>query len=388
VGGLIWTFVLADLALRLIARTRVSRSTGTLFLLISLTITAGALLQYPGKLLAGPSQDAAGLLLGLAATAALADAVSGVRVRLSGTLAVLIAALSATFRPLNWVFVLAIALVVASVFARRLHWQRCGRPTTVALIGSAAVMIVMLVRDALLSGWLLFPVALFPVPVDWRTRDPGIASDGITAWARTPFQDVQVTLADDSWILGWAQRMLLDWAVLAMIALLLLTVVGLLLGQRDARLQRRWKSERGRLLLALIPTITMLIVWFPTAPDPRFAWTAILTLGALPAAWLLQAMVATNVLPFAWVVFGSGALIAAFVVLGLLRSDGQIFVNRSDTIPEAGFQQEQLADGTEVSVVLGGDDRCWRAFPLCIPIYEDRSIGLRGTEISEGFRPQ
>jgi len=249
-------------------------------------------------------------------------------------------------------------------------------------------MVVMLIRDALLSGWLLFPVALFPVPVDWRTRDPGIASDGITAWARTPFQDVQTTLADNSWVVGWAQRMFLDWAVLSTIALLLFTLVALLLGRRHVEMRRRLHAERGSLLLALIPAFTMLIVWFPTAPDPRFAWTAILSLGALPAAWLLEAMVATSVLAFHWVVAITGILIVAFALLGLLRSDGQLFANRSDEIPEPGLQQDRLADGTEVSIVLGGDDRCWRVFPLCIPVYEDRNIALRGTGLAEGFRPK
>ena len=53
-----------------------------------------------------------------------------------------------------------------------------------SLLISSALLVIMLLRDVLLSGWLLFPLSTLPIPVDWQTPDPSGTRLGITWYAR------------------------------------------------------------------------------------------------------------------------------------------------------------------------------------------------------------
>ena len=126
-----------------------------------------------------PSQDTAALILCVAAAAYLADAV-GRRVAWAADAATAcVAAISVSLiRPTLGAFTVGVILGSGVLAARR---GRLRRPTVVvasvnvAVMGVAAV-IATLARDIILSGWLLFPLSTFPVPVDWRAPDPVLAS--------------------------------------------------------------------------------------------------------------------------------------------------------------------------------------------------------------------
>ena len=235
--------------------------------------------------------------------------------------------------------------------------------------------VVVAIRDVLLSGWLIYPAGLVGLPVDWRFPDPSISSDRITAWARTPFQDVEVTLASSQWLGGWLGRLPTDWSIPALGGLL---VVAAFLWWRSRGHGNSW-APKG-MLLTLVPVLVLLIAWFITAPDPRFAWAAIIGVGLVPVGF-----VATH-LSMRTVLGGSVALFAVLLVIASLRGSWSQWSWAAVSPQEPTIQEAELADGTKVLVPVSGD-QCWKTYPLCRPDYENFDVELRGTDIGAGFRP-
>ena len=381
VNGLLLTLLLADTALRLLNAKRTPVLPGTAITIIGSVLVLGAMAQYPGRLLASSAQDSAALILGLVAVAYFSDAMSRrswwerLEARAAVSVALVAAIAGALMRPLGWVLaagIWAVALVVAALGREMLAAARSLAPVTVVAVLAG---VLMGVRDYILSGWLLYPAGLIGFRVEWRYPDPSVSSDRIAAWARTPFQDVQSTLADSSWVGGWLQRLPTDWSIPALGALL--GLAGLLWwlsrGRRD---QWLWRG----CVAALAPVALLLIAWFITAPDPRFAWAGIVGLGLVPVGFLAQDVPPTRLL------FGAGAVLAALLVLASVRGSWEAWSWRAVAPPTAEIIDGELDDGTAVVMPTPGD-QCWETYPFCRPQYESPAIERRGTGLVDGFRP-
>ena len=394
-------FILTLVVFEMLGRLRSSRrAAGSILLFITGAVSMVGVFQYTDRFIAGPSQDFAALLLFLVSSAYLLD---GLQAAQRGRnpwgaagLSLLLASLAATVRPLGWL-VVAVTSAVFIVLWLRSPSVRFARQRNflwpVAL--SASLAVLMLVRDVLMSGWLLFPLGLFPLPVDWRVPSTMTTRDDIAGWARTPFQEPEITLADSSWILGWLQRLPLDWGFLAAAGLLVLG-----LGLSAASLLRR-PELRGRLRAtapvfgaAAVPSLVALAAWFISAPDPRFAWGPLLVVAVLPLVWWAGV---TRVRPTAIAVAAVGLTVVA-VGSGWMRSDGfGLFTEKQTSpaflalpvtpLPVMTTEGASLADGTPAQRTTGGDDRCWAAFPLCVPWYAPLDAQLRGPSLDDGFRP-
>ena len=381
VNGLLLTLLLADAALRLVGAKRTPVLPGTVITVLGSILVLGAMAQYPGRLLASSAQDSAALILGLVAVAYFSDAMARRRwwerpeARAALSVAVIAAISGALMRPLGWVLaagIWTVALVVAALGREMLAAARSLAPVTVVAVLAG---VLMGVRDYILSGWLLYPAGLIGFRVEWRYPDPSVSSDRIAAWARTPFQDVQSTLADSSWVGGWLQRLPTDWSIPALGALL--GLAGLLWwlsrGRRD---QWLWRG----CVAALAPVALLLIAWFITAPDPRFAWAGIVGLGLVPVGFLAQDVPPTRLL------FGAGAVLAALLVLASVRGSWEAWSWRAVAPPTAEIIDGELDDGTAVVMPTPGD-QCWETYPFCRPQYESPAIERRGTGLADGFRP-
>ena len=382
VNGLLLSALLVEAMLRLLGSSRSRTLPGTVIVVIGSVLTLGVMAQYPGRLLSSSAQDSAALIFGLVAVGYFSDAMcrrdwwnlSSTRMALSTALVV--ATLGALMRPLGWVLVVGMAAVgvATSIAARGLH--RALRSLVPGMVVIAVSGAVMGVRDYLMSGWLLYPAGLFGFPVDWRYPDPGLSSDRITAWARTPFQDVDTTLADSAWIGGWIQRLPTDWSIPALTALLVLS--GLL-----------WWGSRGTgdswpltgCLWALAPVVGLLVAWVWTAPDPRFAWAGIIGLGLVPVGFLTQEVPTSRVLA------GSAAALAALVLLASVRGSWSSWSGQPVDPPVAVTTEAVMEDGSTVTVPTPPGDQCWTAYPLCRPNYESNAIERRGPNLADGFRP-
>jgi MFS family permease len=308
-------------------------------------------------------------------TAYLADTVRSGGASLSAARVVILTAVMAgMMRPLGWVFAGGVAVVTCALVVRGVGWRQCVRSLGgVGLLTTVAVMLRAL-RDALLTGWILFPVSLFPVAVDWRLPDPDSAARDIQGWARTPFQPVQETLSSNSWLTGWLLRLPTDWSIPA-VALLL--VLALLVWARWRPGSSRWVRMA---LLTALPAGLALGVWMYSAPDPRFAWGYIVACGLVPLAFLTDRIGLRNLVAM------SGVFLLGLLVLAGLRGSFGVWTWNAVEPPIPDVYRDTLDDGTMVLIPSIGD-QCWSVYPLCRPDYAPDSVQRRGDGIASGFRP-
>lgn len=375
VNGLLLLSLFADVLERV--GTQRFRQPGTVVVTAGTVLLTGAAIQYPGRLIASSAQDWAVAVLLVVATAYLIDALMKAR-RYAATVAILVGAMAGAMRPTGWIFTLVTAVVLVVFYARDSSWRRACVVVRWGVVGALGLAVLTGVRDTLTSGWLLFPASFAPIPVAWRYPDPTGTSEDITAWARTPFQDSAQTLADNTWISGWLVRLTTDWAVVVVLVLSLALALWLT-ASADGRgaLISQWRI----LLLALSPSAVVLIMWFVTAPDPRFAWGPLLLMALVPLGFLVPAAGRPLVWPVA-VIFGSMAIVALAGMRGSL-SDLSLGLQ---PMPVAQLEESLIGNNTPVSIPVDGD-QCWSAFPLCRPSYSSTDVELRGETWRSGFQP-
>ena len=381
INGLLLALLLAEMVLRIVGSSHSRVLPGTVIMVIGSVLVLGVLAQYPGRLLASSAQDTAALILGLVALAYFSDAMSErdwwIRPEGRSALAssVVVATSGALMRPLAWILVamfVAVALITAAVGRHVSLALRSLRPIALVVVIAG---VVVAVRDYLLSGWLLYPASLVAFPVDWRYPDPSVSSNRITAWARAPFQDVDTTLASSSWVGSWLERLPTDWSIPTLGALLLLALVLWWRG-RVGRAPWLWRG----CLWALLPVLALVLAWFITAPDPRFAWAGIVALGLVPVGFLAQDIRLSRML------MGGVAALAALLVLATVRGSWAEWSLVPVDPPVAETIEGVLSDGTAVVMPTPGD-QCWATHPLCRPQYESDAVELRGPSVGNGFRP-
>lgn len=414
--GLFAVLAAADLGLRLADGDRAGmRQPGFYVMGIGLLVGLPFIAGNPGYWLTSPSPDTTSMLMTLVAGAYLADALAD-RDPAWTQLALVTAALAASIRTQLWVFVAAVvaALLVRAYLARTgdRPWWRPAGPTILGGALAAVIFVVMMIRDVVISGWLLFPAPYAPMPVAWRVTDTTAVREWLLAWARSPGTDPAQTLSSWDWFWPWVSTSVNDWAIRGAIGLLGLALAVLL--------ALRWNLSSpgpqagtipGRACgLAMAAPVLTVLVWFFTAPDPRFAWGAILLVGAIPAGfalvWLGDAVRLGE--PKAWQGNRVAATaLAGFLVLAVLPAAigglAQVrgFIAEGWEVREYGFGpltvraavnpvpvsqvQEFILDSGQQVTVPVGTDQCWMAFPLCRP-YPDPTIYFPGASIADGVR--
>ena len=280
-NGLLMAVLALDVALRTLQGRR---GPGLFVAAVGLVAAWVPLLALSDYWVTSPSQDTAALIVCVAAAAYLADAV-GRRVAWAADAATAgVAAISVSLiRPTLGAFTVGVILVSGVLAVRR---GRLRRPTvivasvTVAVMGVAAV-IATLARDIILSGWLLFPLSTFPIPVDWRAPDPTFLRLATLGYHRDP-ENLWESTEGWNWVGSWIQRLPQSWETFEF-ALLGLTAVILLITVH------RWTNLRVRgLVITMLPSIISVMVWFTLAPPSfRFGWGPIVTLAAVPIGWSL-----------------------------------------------------------------------------------------------------
>ena len=322
-------------------------------------------LSYAGRTFAGIGQDWIVAVLWLVTTAYLADWLQ-YRRRADLAIAIVVAALAGSVRPFAWVLLVGVLLV--GVIYRRSEVR------SVALMWWSAILagmwlIVTAVRDALASGWLLFPLGLLPIPVPWRVDDPGPTAEAVTLWARAPF-DMELAETSWDWFPGWVARVLTDWVVVWLVALLLLAAVLLTVRRRFAR---RESSVSGAIIAPLLVIqMAALAAWFYAAPDPRFGWGPLLALGGLAVAaaagpGLRQAVVDRG----GWLVWTPLVLVLVSFAFAVVRDPGW-WLDRQYAGSPVAVVPLPVADvdiAGDVARTVGPDDRCWRTAVPCVPWY-------------------
>jgi hypothetical protein len=135
-----------------------------------------------------------------------------------------------------------------------------------------------IIRNIILSGYLLFPVASIDIfNFDWKVpiENVKLTKDWIYSWARIPFEDSKKVLNMNffEWFDIWWDKLLLvnkRFLILAMLSPFIFLINSLLK-----------KNGKGKLIPIGIAFIIMLL-WLFTAPDIRFSFSVILFLALSP----------------------------------------------------------------------------------------------------------
>ncbi len=150
---------------------------------------------------------------------------------------------------------------------------------TVAGLG-LAVMGPWIARTVLLTGYPFYPLTFGQMPVAWAApREATIElTQWVYAWARMPHAPPESVLHDWAWLAPWFRRVLRE-SIFDVTAPLVSVLAGLGLIAWRSRQTPRVAGDR-LVLFAFAPTLAGLLVWFLTAPDPRFQGAMLWTLGA------------------------------------------------------------------------------------------------------------
>jgi hypothetical protein len=392
--GLFLTALLVAVILRLLFPRAGGASAGDWFAVIGTAFVIALVLTDSGRWVPSPASDMAVVVFGVAATCFLLDALQGRAVALSASTALVAAATAGSVRPLGWMFAAMVGLVLVLRVARdergraRLRGVvRCVAPGAVV---AAVLLVVMLARDAIVSGWLLYPSTFIGLDVPWRTIPGTQTAEWITSWGRAPGIEKAIVLADNAWFGPWLESF---WQSRTL-RLNLYLAVGLLVPLLYRQGRQAWRSALRLLPWAWLPTLTTGVVWFVTAPDVRFGWLSFVGLAGIPLALLL----AFGAFP-AMLARVAGVLVLVLMVLSNIPN-GRISPRGADPAPVAlswGPITTEVMLGPPPPVILrpltlsdgspawtAEEHYCWDVVPACLFADPARLYKL-GPEVTDGY---
>lgn len=301
------------------------------------------------------------------------------------TAMLILAALSLSVK-LNSVFL----VTTISALALAVLVFRCGtkvlmsRPVLWAILMAAAIFLPWVWRGILLSGYPFFPSSALGMPVPWRIP-PGLVShfyDITVYWGREPYYDLEKVRSGFAWVPDWLQR---NWKlkdqferpfILAAVWTSLLAIL--------AWRRKNLRTAFIHLFLMLVPVLVSLVMWFFTAPDPRY-------LGSI--TWLLPLAVPlcliSDVSPLANAFIGV-SLCVNYAALGNLRYNTEwAWKRRAPGFPEI-HQIETRDEDNPYGIHLYYPRKGDQPFDAPLPSTREMQPSLRFLDetkgISGGFR--
>ncbi len=392
-NGFIAILVLIELVIRIAFR---SRSVGTYLLIIGVAGLFLPLVAVTDFWVTSPTSDSAILLLTLISAVYLSDFVAS-RKNMAANVGVVgvTLVLLVSMRPTMLFFAGASTLVALSVmFVRKSHlglgvfaWMLGGVGTLAAVVGG-----VQVVRDYLLSGWLLYPLSVLPFDVSWRAADPINLREATLAAARDPSAPEYWPVAHSwMWVDEWFIARWSMWETYFWILGVIVLVGAIALAFRFG------SAIRVRaLLLAVFPSVIAVLAWFTVSPPSyRFIWGPLFLTFMIPLAFVLHSIRMSWVKP---VLVGGLAVVLGSVTLftAVVRVDysgmsttgtwslGPLSIPYSyapSLLPET--QDFVTQSGLVLRTPVVGE-QCWAVFPLCT-VNPDPSLTQRGESIQEGF---
>jgi len=374
INGFFFLLLFIEVAIRLASGRR--RAAGTKVLLIGLGVFVAPMIWMADYWVISPTFDTPVAILTLVSIAALADILTSARIRSVDVVAALIPiALASSMRQHYWfLFAFFVVIILWVVFRRKARGLRAALLVSVG--GSTVLLIVMLARDYVLSGWLLYPYKIFSFDVDWVAPDPAGLIDSTKLWARSPTPEYQQLGDGWAWVRPWLGANLISWVFIAVLGCLILSAVAFLITRKF------WRPRS--LLVVMAPLVLYLITWFFVgAPQVRYSWVPLLMVGVLPLAWAWQAVdvhqgARLRLLPAAQFMLGVEliAVVAVSLVVALPRLSTELPVVPVDEVPLSSTVNLLIPQGT---------DQCWDNFPLCSGAPAS-GLTLRGETVSEGFK--
>ncbi|TAN37793.1 MAG: hypothetical protein EPN23_04580 [Verrucomicrobia bacterium] len=297
----------------------------------------------------------------------------------------LLVAISIAIKPVGWVLALLLG-AWGLVMARRLP-SRCAW-----LVGIALPLMLaggLLIRNAILSGWLLYPAPYGQLPVAWAVPANPVPLPGgglsysmrnqsalMRAWARQPGPDYEKRAAQDKsfpWLQPWWQRNRHAIELKLLGAGLLFLLFGCC------------RRPDGHLFFAVLAVSATLLAWFVLAPDLRFGEGYFWLWFALTGAMCLSSMVSWR---YSMLSAGLWAVLLLMATFPGWSWPPKITIWHLGHALVSNLRNVQLDNGQQPPLVVWvpeGDDRCGDAPLPCTPFPQDALCCRTPGNIRNGF---
>ena len=369
-------------------------------LLIGLLATLVPLVALSDYWVTSPTQDAAVLALSLVLAAYLVEGIHDRDSRLASFAVVTLVGIElVSIRTTMAAFSITAFVIVSLLLLRSDDRQR--RWPTISLVAwlGAAIVLVSLVRDYVLSGWLLFPLSVFAFDVPWRAADPAMERLATLGYHRDP-DNLWSSIEGWSWLSPWLGNRLTQWETYEFLGMALAAGLLVVLARRTARSRMALRP----MMLAMLPSIVGVAAWFLTSPPSyRFIWGPLFTVAAIPiglALWAILDKPSISPARSGKIIAGTSAIICVPILLVTIYSSvarlsidsmtggrswnlGVSIPYRVAPLAEVGVRTEQTYSGLELIVPIA-TEQCWERFPLCTPRPES-TLEARGVGIDAGF---
>jgi hypothetical protein len=374
INGFFFLLLFVEIILRLVSDRR--NAVGTKVLVIGLAVFVAPMIWMADYWVTSPTFDTPVAILTLISVAALADTLTVGRVRSVDVVGALFPiALAASMRQHYWfLFSFCVVIILWLVLRRKVRGMQ---PALWLSVGAATILvIVMLVRDYLLSGWVLYPYKILSFNVDWIAPDPAGLIDSTKLWARSPTPAYQQMGDGWEWVRPWLGANLISWVFVAILVCLILAVIALSLTRKI------WRPRS--LLVVMAPLVLYLITWFFVgAPHVRYSWAPLLLLGAVPLAWAWQAIELNQGKSFQLMNLAQ-VVIGIELIVVVVASANVALPQLASEMPVISVEKVPLSKTVDL-LVPQGTDQCWSNFPVCSGM-PAAGLTLRGDTITEGFR--
>ena len=395
-NGLILSLVMIDLIIRVLRR---QWSAGTWVLLVSTPVALAPMVVMADYWLTSPTQDSAVLFLTLACVAYFVDAIAHTRQwGADAATALGLGLLMCLVRPTMLVMAAAVLVVLVG---RTLHLRRITRTrlsaSSLGLVSAAAALAASAgsLRDALLSGWVQYPLSVLPFPVPWRVPNPSGLREATLGYWRNP-ADIWGSVSGWAWVGPWLADLPRHWETVLLATLLCAAALIVTLALRNGTVRLK------ALLLAMTPSLIATALWWLASPPGfRFAWGPLFTLLTIPlgwAAWRLTKNGEHPMWPLTTATVGAVVVLLACVAIVGWRMPWRfltenrhaslgpfVFEDALAPIPKALTKTTATESGLRVQSPVA-TDQCWAVFPLCTPAISP-GVRLLGTTESSGFLP-
>lgn len=270
-----------------------------------------------------------------------------------------------------------------------------------AFVLSGLILLIWLIRGVIYSGYPFYPSTVGRLSFDWTMPIDMVKAEAqwVYSWARLPGLQPDEVLGNWHWVGPWLHGFinhrlgfLYTGLTIVSIGMIILFVLLWLFNNRSNRYN---KSKSFKPVLVMIIILISLIIWFITAPSTRFA-NALFFLLFGSAYLMVREQLAEYHYRLIW--NKRKSIILSFAVLGIIffgywlsnvknsyNLPPVISLHGIEPIPIAKIKQLETDSGLQVWVPDNEIGHLWDSPLPATPFFNPR-LGLRGTEVQEGFK--
>ncbi len=255
------------------------------------------------------------------------------------------------------------------------------------LIPAALIGLLWAGRGLILSGAMFFPSTFLSFPFEWAVPEEAMISEAnwIFSWARLPNVHWQAVLGNWDWLLPWLDANLGNLTLFSYPLAISIMLLGgvLLLGLKFKPSRPVWLEWS-----VLLPLVLVLLYWFFSAPDLRFANASFFLLLVSTLLLFFAAAQRTFKPKFYLLLFVLGVLIGNLQYLRIYALNFNTLADISwsgyQAVPQVALTQVWTDSGLMLYTPRDGE-QCWDAPLPCTP-YVNLTLSLReADDLSSGF---